>query len=183
MARTNSDTEISGAASNGSGTGSVFPAANGRASSRGGLAVAGAVTAAMATAAIVYVAITGGAVDVAANVLARGYGRALADVDTSWSGPPPGNLWLSGIGEQPIAMRKAVTIGDRITVGNNSRTDVFEVVGLGQIDGEPLGFPAMRIQVVTARVDGHASGETVRFLFAVDDPTPVTAQPKPDKVL
>ena len=68
------------------------------------------------------------------------------------------------------------------------RSDVFEVVALGQIDGEPLGLPTMRIQVVTARLDGQAAegqapGETVRFLFAVDDLRPVPAQPKPDKVL
>jgi len=149
--------------------------------SRRGLAVA---CGAAVLTAIVY---AGGAADVAGNVLARGYGQALADVDTAWrsapSGKASGNLWLSGLGDQPVAMRKAVVIGDRITVGNNNRTDVFEVVGLGQIDGEPLGLQAMRLQVVTARVDGHPSGETVRFVFAVDEPRPVPAEPKPDKVL
>ena len=156
-----------------------------------GVAVACAVTAAVG-----YAAFSGGDTDLTARVLARGYGQALADVDTSWTSAhsgkdaakASGNLWLSGLSEQPMPMRKAVVVGDRITVGNTTRSDVFEVVALGQIDGEPLGLPTMRIQVVTARLDGQAAegqapGETVRFLFAVDDLRPVPAQPKPDKVL
>ena len=126
-----------------------------------------------------YVTLAGGAGD----VLARGYSRALAEADTTWSSAQAGNLWLSGMGEQPAMLRKAVSVGDRITVGGHSRNDVFEVVNLAQIDGEPLGLPALRIQVVTARVDGATAGETVRFLFAVDAPATAPAQPKPDKVL
>lgn len=126
-----------------------------------------------------YVGLAGGSGD----MLARGYSRAFALSETAWSTAQPGHLWLSGLGEQPAALRKAVVIGDRITVGGSGRSDVFEVVGLEQIDGEPLGSPALRIQVVTARVDGSVTGETVRFLFAVDGPATAPAAPKPDKVL
>ena len=144
-----------------------------------GLTVLGIAAGCALVTAVGYVSFTGGAGD----VLARGYGRAFAEADTTWSTAQPGNLWLSGLGEQPAALRKAVVIGDRITVGGSGRSDVFEVVGLEQIDGEPLGLPALRIQVVTARVDGSGTGESVRFLFAVDGPATAPAAPKPDKVL
>ena len=117
------------------------------------------------------------------NVLARGYGRALAEADTHWSSAQSENLWLSRLGDQPVVLRKAVMIGDRLTVGGNARSDTFEVVGLEQIDGEALGQPSLRIQVVTARVDGGATAETVRFLFAVDAPATAPLAPLPEKVL
>ncbi len=201
MAKTSTDAFKSSAALNSSGgitrfaSITRFPSISRFQGSLGGVASRGGVIVACATAAVIgYLALAGRGTDFTGNVLASGYGRALADADTSWSSAASGkssaNLWLSGLGDQPIAMRKAVAIGDRITVANNSRTDVFEVVNLEQIDGEPLGLQATRIQVVTARVDGNASGghasvsgETVRFLFAVDDARPVPAQPKPDKVL
>ena len=116
-------------------------------------------------------------------VLERGYVRALAAADTHWASSRTGDLWLSRFGEHPATLRKAVTIGDRITVGGATRSDVFEVVGLEQIDGEQLGQPLLRIQVVTARVDGTTSGETVRFLFAVEAPATASVTPLPEKVL
>ena len=116
-------------------------------------------------------------------VLADGYGRALADADTHWSSTRSENLWLSRLGDQPVVLRKAIMIGDRITVGGNAHADTFEVVGLEQIDGEGLGQPSLRIQVVTARIDGSATTETVRFLFAVEAPTTVAPALLPEKVL
>ena len=117
------------------------------------------------------------------DVLASGYGRALADADTAWNHGPAHNIWLSGQGEQPASLRKAVALGDRITVGGHARSDVYEVVGLEHIEGEALGMPTLRIQVVTARIDSRAQSETVRFLFAVEAAPTAPASPPPGKVL
>lgn len=117
------------------------------------------------------------------DVLASGYGRAFAEADTTWAPGPAANIWLSRHGEQPATLRKPVTMGDRITVGSTARSDVYEVVALEHLDGEPLGLPTLRIQVVTARLDSRRQAETVRFLFAVQA-APATSSPPPaDKVL
>ena len=117
------------------------------------------------------------------DVLANGYRRAFADADTTWTPGPAANIWLSRHREQSAAPRKPVVLGDRITVGRTTRSDVYEVIGLEHIDGEALGLQTMRIQVVTARVDGLPQPQTVRFLFAVEAAPPTPSPPPTDKVL
>ena len=121
------------------------------------------------------------------DVLARSYGSALADAETSWSPRNAGHLWLSRLGEQPALLRRAVAVGDKITVGGLQHPDVFEVVALEQIDGTRLGHPSLQIQVVTARPEGmpheNEIRETVRFLFAVDNAPAVAPLTKAEKVL
>lgn len=117
------------------------------------------------------------------DLLASGYGRALADADTAWTSGQAANVWLSGQGEQSATLRKAVSMGDRISVGGPARSDVYEVVGLEHIDGEALGLPTLRIQVVTARIDHRPQAETVRFLFAVEAAPTAPSPPPPGKVL
>ena len=116
-------------------------------------------------------------------VLASRYGRALGDAETHWGSAPTANLWMSRLGDQPAVLHRAVAIGDRITVGGQARTDVFEVVGLERIDGDVLGQPSLHLQVVTARPDGNGPAETVRFLFAVEAPATAPATLLPEKVL
>lgn len=121
------------------------------------------------------------------DVLARSYGAALADAETTWPNRNSGHLWLSRLGEQPALLRRALALGDKITVGSHQNPDVFEVVAFEQIDGTPLGHPSLQIQVVTARPEtaphDSEARETVRFLFAVDTAPVAPALAKLDKVL
>lgn len=97
-------------------------------------------------------------------VLASNYGSALAETETSWTSLPP-NIWLSRLGGDSLAERSLAT-GDTITVSTrDGRPQVIEVTGLELIDGDLLGMPGVRFQLVTGTASGKP-GEPVRFLFA-----------------
>ena len=122
-------------------------------------------------------------------LLSRGYGRALADVETAWDRRLTGNLWLSdapadsdSLQNQPL--RHALSVGDRIKISNRSGTEeTIEVVTLEQVDGLGLGLAGMSFQVVTGRGVGQDASETVRFLFAVDTPSTPPFPAKVDRSL
>ena len=113
-------------------------------------------------------------------VLAGNYGVALADADVSWTSLPR-NIWLSGLGggnggDRPLAQ------GDTITIAaKDGRPQVIEVTGLELIDGDRIGVPGVRFQMVTGRAVTGEQSSPVRFLFATDAP-PSAAAPA-DRVL
>ena len=98
-------------------------------------------------------------------VLASNYGGALAEAETSWTSLPP-NIWLSRLGGGNASAERALAPGDTITISaSDGRPQVIEVTGLELIDGELLGVPGARFQLVTG-LTAEAPGEPVRFLFA-----------------
>ena len=114
-------------------------------------------------------------------ILARDYGAALATTDTTWDTGRPQNLWLSRH-EQVPALRRALSVGDRVTIAGTGSSDSIDVTGLEVVDGAPLGLPGTKLQIVTGHSANGPAGETVRFLFAVE-PTPANTVGKSDKVL
>lgn len=139
----------------------------------------GAVAAAAVTAMLV---VMGADTD---RTLANSYGRTLAENDVAWSrAARPENVWLSKTGDGAVPMHRAVTAGDRISIGRNGDVLAYQVVAVEQLEGDPAGLAGLRIQVVTARPDGAPHDETVRFLFAVEAPAATSPPPaKSDKVL
>lgn len=100
-------------------------------------------------------------------MLASSYGTALAEAETSWTSLPP-NIWLSRLGGGSSGAEKALAPGDTITIAmKDGRPQVIEVTGLELIDGDVLGVPGVRFQLVTGRA-AAASREHVRFLFATE---------------
>lgn len=109
-------------------------------------------------------------------VLSVNYGKALADADTSWTSLPP-NIWLSGLGGADAPVGRVLTVGDTITIdGKDGRPEVVEVTARDVIDGDRIGIPGVRFQLVTARA-AHQRDRTVRFMFATEAPSPVPALP------
>ena len=108
-------------------------------------------------------------------VLASNYGAALAEAETSWTTLPP-NIWLSRLGSG--GPDTALATGDTITIAaKDGRPQVIEVTGREMIDGDLIGAPGLRFQLVTGRAAG-TSGAPVRFLFATHQqqaPLPVAA--------
>ena len=111
------------------------------------------------------------------DVLARSYGQALGDIDTSWGSRHAGNVWLSagrgGFGSDLAGLvANPLAVGDRITIATRAgEPQVVEVVALEEIEGAAVGLGSARLQVVTGRPVGAAEAAKVRFLFAVE-PTP-----------
>ena len=115
-------------------------------------------------------------------VLAGHYGAALADADVSWTSVPR-NIWLSGLGGGSGGDR-ALAAGDTITIAaKDGRPQVIEVTGLELIDGDRIGVPGVRFQMVTGRAAGSEPAALVRFLFATDAPHAGSAATTADRVL
>lgn len=116
------------------------------------------------------------------SVLAGNYGAALADADVSWTSLPR-NIWLSGLGGGSGGDR-ALAQGDTITISaKDGRPQVIEVTGLELIDGDRIGVPGVRFQMVTGRAAGSEQAPPVRFLFATDAPHAGSAAAPADRVL
>ncbi len=115
-------------------------------------------------------------------VLARGYGRALADIDANWGIDQKSKLWLSNApaAAQPPAVARPIehvlSVGDRITIATQAGgKQSIEVTALEDIDGDSLGVEGVRFQVVTGRPLGDQTAHVVRFLFAIDEQHPASA--------
>ena len=117
------------------------------------------------------------------GTLAASYGRALADVETSWQPAPTENVWLSRMDNQRAMLPRALALGDRISYGRGERIEEIEVTGLEHIDGESFGLSGLKIQIVTGRPKGAGPGDKVRFLFAVDGAETTSVAPLPDRAL
>jgi len=116
-------------------------------------------------------------------VLAKHYGAALAGADSSWSSLGR-NIWLSGLGGTGIATGRTLAAGDTITItAGDGRPRVIEVVSLELIDGEPIGMPGVRFQLITGHAAGEAEGSVVRFMFASEGPTSAPMPAPADRVL
>ena len=112
-------------------------------------------------------------------MLARTYQRALADVDTTWSAQPSGQVWLS----RAPATTPALAVGDTITIDARAGGQkTIRVTALEQIDGEGLGLAGVQFQIVTGQPVG-SDPETVRFLFAVELPSQGPGVPSSDRAL
>jgi hypothetical protein len=115
-------------------------------------------------------------------VLANGYGSALAEAETSWTSIPH-NIWLSALSGGSAAPEKPLAAGDTITIAaKDGRPQVIEVTGLELIDGDLIGAPGLRFQLVTGRAVGR-SGAPVRFLFATETQPPAPLPTAADRVL
>lgn len=115
-------------------------------------------------------------------VLAVNYGKALADAETSWNSLPR-NVWLSGLGGVDAQTDRLLAAGDSITInGKDGRPEVIEVTGREVIDGEQLGVPGVRFQLITGQSTGR-DRRSVRFMFATETlPAPVE-KPSTNRVL
>lgn len=112
--------------------------------------------------------LTGGLLATASGpdaALRSSYVTALDDTETSWTTPPE-NVWLSSL-TGPVSAPKGLAPGDVITVASKDNAgERIVVTELELIDGERLGLPGVRFQLVTGRASDDESGRTVRFLFA-----------------
>ncbi|MGE0700254.1 MAG: hypothetical protein AB7O57_14245 [Hyphomicrobiaceae bacterium] len=107
-------------------------------------------------------------------MLAKDYSAALADADTSWS-TLPRNIWLSGLGGG-MARQGELVAGDTITInGRDGHPEVIRVTDLELVEGDHIGVPGVRFQLVTGR---EAGGRMVRFMFAAGAP-PHPSMPAP----
>jgi hypothetical protein len=125
------------------------------------------------------------------RLLAKSFGSALADSETSWTERHP-HVRLSGLGSGTFAAGRVLAKGDVITIAaKNGSPMVVEVTGLEMIDGRILGLPDVRFQLVTGHTargatgaaGGAGSGTLVRFMFSVE---PAAVRPMPiasDRVL
>jgi hypothetical protein len=101
------------------------------------------------------------------TVLAKGFGTAFGDSDTSWSTTPP-NVWLSSLSTPAPAAVRPVNVGDMITITGKGGAPVgIEVTAIDYVDAGPLGFPGFRVQLVTGHEPYASGAKPVRFLFAV----------------
>jgi hypothetical protein len=115
-------------------------------------------------------------------VLASNYGAALAGAETSWTSLPH-NIWLSRLGGGGGGPNKTLAAGDTITIAaKDGRPQVIEVTGLEFIDGDLIGVPGVRFQLVTGRVAGTLEAP-VRFLFATETPYQAPLPAAADRVL
>jgi hypothetical protein len=120
-------------------------------------------------------------------MLERSYGRVLADMDNSWSSEHARNIWLSsatGASARPVIspLPGALGIGDRIAVRTRHGAQMaIEVTELEEIDGRGVGLAGTRFQIVTGRLP--EGGETVRFIFSVDQPLTAPVAPQPGRTL
>lgn len=118
------------------------------------------------------------------DVLARSYASSLGDVSTHWQRPEGGHLWLSRAELHPLPLRKAIAVGDHVSIGSGSdRADSYEVVAVETIEADGLGLPGSQIQLVTARPEGTSTGAAVRLIFAVEPPASIPQTVRADKVL
>lgn len=101
-------------------------------------------------------------------VLAKNYGSALADAETVWTSLPS-NLWLSSLGGGRAA-ETVLAVGDTITIAGKDGPQVIEITGLELIEGEHLGIPGARFQLVSGRPRGDAQASLMRFIFASEAP-------------
>ncbi|MGD9806599.1 MAG: hypothetical protein AB7E81_23295 [Hyphomicrobiaceae bacterium] len=116
------------------------------------------------------------------SVLAVNYGAALADADTSWTSLPR-NIWLSGLGGADAHTDRLLVKGDTITIsGKDGQPEVIEVSSREVIDGERLGVPGVRFQLVTGRSTGQ-DRRTVRFMFATETPSALPDKSPANRVL
>jgi len=110
------------------------------------------------------------------TVLAANYGTALADADTSWNSLPR-NIWLSRLGGVDTHTDRLLAAGDTITIdGKDGRPEVIEVTGREVIEGEQLGVPGVRFQLITGRSMRH-DHRSVRFMFATETPPAPSEKP------
>ena len=113
-------------------------------------------------------------------VLANNYGAALAEAETSWTSLPP-NIWLSRLGGS--GPDTALATGDTITISTkDGRPQVIEVTARELIDGDLIGAPGIRFQLVTGRPAGP-TGAQVRFLFATDQHQSTSRAVQADRML
>lgn len=115
-------------------------------------------------------------------VLAVNYGAALADADTSWTSLPR-NVWLSSLGGADTNTDRLLAAGDTITIeGKDGRPEVIDVTSREVIDGELLGVPGVRFQLITGQSTGR-DRRTVRFMFATETPATLPEKPAANRVL
>lgn len=117
------------------------------------------------------------------SLLDSAYRPALAQAPVIWTSPADKAALLRPASLPAAALRQPLVVGDRVMIQSRSGgTDAIEVVSIEVIDGASLGVEGVRFQVVTGHAAGAPTGETVRFLFAVDAPqAPVKS--KPDRAL
>jgi hypothetical protein len=117
-------------------------------------------------------------------VLARDYGDALARLAAEWPTPAKANIWLSRSEPAPRPLRKALAVGDRVSIASSAGTlETFEVVSVEEVAADSIGAPQSLIQIVTGRPVSGAGAATVRFIFAVESEADVTGPVKADKTL
>ena len=121
------------------------------------------------------------------EVLARTNGPSLGQVSADWTGVAPShpeNLWLSRTDGAARGPRKALAIGDRVSIGKADGTgQQFEVTGVELIESDALGTPGSTIQIISGRNEGASDTPSVRFIFAIEPPTAPSPASKPEKVL
>jgi hypothetical protein len=153
------------------------------------------------------IAVAGFAVAVAAGVgvlrsdllLNRGFGNALQASRPGLSfdavatkAPPQGTqvgdegYWLTRAEvESPAPFAKPLAVGDRITIaGRDGRERQLEVVDLKAVGGNAarlLRTGAMRLLLVTCRVNGEGADAPVRFIIEAEPA--VRSVPAPAKAL
>lgn len=119
-------------------------------------------------------------------ILERSYSRALGGANAAWTSDHARNIWLSSApaAAQPLyqPLPGALGIGDRISVKSAQGGQVvIEVTALEEVDGAGMGLAGTRFQIVSGRLpDG---GDTVRFIFSVEQPVTAPVAPQPGRTL
>lgn len=120
-------------------------------------------------------------------ILERSYNRALGGVNATWTSEHAGNIWLSSA---PASASKTqvqplpgvLAIGDRISVKTaQGRQVAINVTALEEVDGAGLGLAGTRFQIVSGRLP--EGGDTVRFIFSVEQPATAPVTPQPGRTL
>lgn len=108
--------------------------------------------------------------DRADRTLSASYRAALDEASTRWERSDPAAVVLSQFAEaeRGVPAMKSLAVGDRISVAASGHADAYEVTAIETIDGAALGMTGVRLQVVTSRIEGGASGDSVKFIFAVE---------------
>lgn len=125
-------------------------------------------------------AIVGAATLAPDRVLDRAYGPAMARAEKLWPDAAEQATILRPASLPAVrnGLRKPFAVGDRMVIESRAGTpEAIEVIAIEKIDGTSLGLDGVVLQMVTARADGAAAGETVRFLFAIDQPAQASKPP------
>jgi hypothetical protein len=110
------------------------------------------------------------------------YARSLERTDAAWVSPADSPL-LNRTSLSAAPRRKPFAVGDRMVIETRGGTpEAITITGLEQIDGGTLGLDGVAFQMVTARAERDPAGETLRFLFAIEQPGG-PALPRPGRAL
>jgi hypothetical protein len=121
------------------------------------------------------------------SILERSYSRALGGVNATWTSDHARNIWLSSApaptAKPPsVPLPGALGIGDRISVKSAQGSHVvIEVTALEEVEGAGMGLAGTRFQIVSGRLP--EGGDTVRFIFSVEQPATAPLAPQPGRTL